>query len=200
MVIYTDLQRDPEYYEELSQEIENGGVEGFYAWLLDYPLEDFRPWTQPIDTEAHKALKALGKGADARFIDEWISGDLDYEVGPAASRDIYRAFQLWAKSSGEKFIPSSTAFFTRLGRVMRCERKRVDVFRGDVGIDDARVQDGPHFGQTVNKQLKIYFPASVGDKDPDIILLSEKEIGESVRKFQLTVAKAEDWTHGGDLL
>ena len=83
---------------------------------------------------------------------------------------------------------------------MRCERKRVDVFRGDVGIDDARVQDGPHFGQTVNKQLKIYFPASVGDKDPDIILLSEKEIGESVRKFQLTVAKAEDWTHGGDLL
>ena len=32
---------------------------------------------------------------------------------------------------------------------MRCERKRVDVFRGDVGIDDARVQDGPHFGQTV---------------------------------------------------
>ena len=29
---------------------------------------------------------------------------------------------------------------------------------------------------------------------------TEKEIGESVRKFQLTVAKAEDWTHGGELL
>ncbi len=200
MVIYTDLQRDPEYYEELSQEIENGGVEGFYAWLLDYPLEDFKPWTQPIDTEAHKALKALGKGADARFIDEWISGDLDYEVGPATSRDIYRAFQLWAKASGEKFIPSSTAFFTRLGRVMRCERKRVDVFKADVPFNEADVTNGPYRGQTVNKQMKIYFPSALGDKDPDIDLSTDVEIGISVRKFQLTVAKAGDYFNGGELL
>lgn len=200
MVIYTDLKRSPEYYEELSKEIENGGVEGFYAYLLDYPLEDFKPWTQPIDTEAHKALKTLGKGADARFIDEWVSGDLGYEVGPASARDIYRAFQAWAKASGEKFIPTSTAFFTRLGRVMHCERKRVEVFKSDVRFEEARVEDGPTFGQTVKKQMKIYFPSFLGDKDPDIDLSTDEEIAVSVRKFQLSVAKACDWVHGGELL
>lgn len=198
MVVYTDQKHQPEYFEELAAEIENGGVEGFYAYLLAYPLGDFKPWTQPIDTEAHKALKSLGKGADARFIDEWVMGELDYDVGPASGRDLYRAFTQWAKASGERFICTQTAFLTRLGRVMPSARKRVDVFVGDVVLDNA----DPSYpaGNTIPRQITVYFPSKIGDPDPDINILSSEEIAVSVRNFQLQIAKKERWTNGSKVL
>lgn len=198
MVVYTDQSHQPEYFEQLSDEIENGGVEGFYAYLMNYPLGDFKPWTQPIDTEAHKALKSLGKGADARFIDEWIMGDLDYEVKPASGRDLYRAFQLWAKESGERFICSQTAFLTRLKRVMPSKRKRVEIFAGDVQLDGLKAEYST--GKTVSVQITIYFPSHVGDKDPDINLMSDEDVAIAVRDFQLKVARKERWVGGSKTL
>lgn len=198
MVVYTDQKHQPEYFEELAQEIENGGVEGFYAYLLSYPLGDFKPWTLPLDTDAHKALKALGKGADARFIDEWIMGDLDYDVGPVSGRDLYRAFALWAKESGERFICSQTAFLTRLGRIMPSKRKRVEVFAGDVVLAEANPVNPA--GYVVEKQITVYYPSKIGDQDPDIDLSTDEEMTLSVRKFQLQVAKKERWTGGSKVL
>ena len=198
MVVYTDQSHQPEYFEQLSDEIENGGVEGFYAYLMNYPLGDFKPWTQPIDTEAHKALKSLGKGADARFIDEWIMGDLDYEVKPASGRDLYRAFQLWAKESGERFICSQTVFLTRLKRVMPSKRKRVEIFAGDVQLDGLKAEYST--GKTVSVQITIYYPSHVGDKDPDINLMSDEDVAIAVRDFQLKVARKERWVGGSKTL
>lgn len=198
MVIYTDFSQLPEYYAKLAEEIENGGVEAFYAYLLDYPLDDFKPWTLPIDTAAHKALKSLGKTADARFIDEWLSGDLGYHVGPVSGVDLFRAFLLWARASGERFIQTQTAFLTRLGRVMPSARKRVIVFSRDADLTSANPGHPGIDGKV--RQMTVYFPSNPDDPDPDIVLCSDDEIGESVRRFQLELAKAERDGKPGEVL
>lgn len=186
MCVLVNETHTPQYFKALAAEMECGGVEAFYQYLLDYPLQDFSPATKPIKTRAHDELVRLGKTADRRFIEDWLNGDTDYPVGPVASIHLYQAFKIWASQQGERFIPSQTALCITLGHFMTSARKRVEVFAPGLNVEDLKV-GFESFNQTVKKQLTIYFPevrlSKYADKKDD------DQVACYVREFQLTLIK-----------
>lgn len=186
MCVLVNTVHQPEYFKALASEIESGGVEAFYQYLLDYPLEDFCPATKPLRTRAHDELIRLGKTADRRFIEDWLAGDTDYPVGPVAIVHLYQAFKMWASMQGERFYPSQTAFGISLGHFMSSARKRVEVFAPGLDLNELKATDN-FYGKVQKKQLTIYFP--------DVVLTDFTDMGRDeqiacyVRQFQLTMAK-----------
>lgn len=186
MCVLVNDTHSTDYFKALAAEMESGGVEAFYQYLLDYPLQDFSPATKPIKTRAHDELVRLGKTADRRFIEDWLNGDTDYPVGPVASIHLYQAFKIWASQQGERFIPSQTALCITLGHFMPSARKRVEVFAPGLNVEDLKV-DQIMYGQSVKKQLTLYFPEVARDRFTD--MKPDEQIACYVRDFQLTLIK-----------
>lgn len=187
MCVLVNETHTPDYFKALAAEMESGGVEAFYQYLLDYPLQDFSPATKPIKTVAHDELVRLGKTADRRFIEDWLNGDTDYPVGPVASVHLYQAFKIWASQQGERFIPTQTALCTALGHSMPSKRKRVEIFKPGQDMADLKVIKAEEFGQTEEKMITIYFPDVKLEKYSD--LKEKQQLACYVRDFQLTLIK-----------
>ena len=186
MCVLVNETHTPDYFKALAAEMNSGGVEAFYQYLLDYPLEDFSPASKPIKTRAHDELVRLGKTADRRFIEDWLNGDTDYPVGPVASIHLYQAFKMWASQQGERFIPSQTALCITLGHFMTSSRKRVEVFAPGQSIEEL-IPDHLIHGQSVKKQLTVYFPEVKLDRFQDVSY--DEQIACYIRDFQLTLIK-----------
>lgn len=100
-VIYTPQKLDESYYDLVSEEIENGGIEALHQFLLERDLTGFKPWTKPPMTESKQDLIDLGKDSIEIFIEQWQSGELGLPVCPAMGVDFYDAYQKWCKRTGE---------------------------------------------------------------------------------------------------
>ncbi|HQR96544.1 MAG TPA: hypothetical protein PLF09_08105, partial [Thiotrichales bacterium] len=100
-VIYTPQKLDESYYDLVSEEIENGGIEALHQFLLERDLTDFKPWTKPPMTTAKQELVDLGKDSILTFIESWRDGLLDLPVCPCVATDFYDAYKKWCKRSGE---------------------------------------------------------------------------------------------------
>lgn len=183
MVIYNDIKHDQTYFKNLAEQVDAGGVEGFYDWLLHIDLGDFGPDTPVLETEAHQALKSLGKASDARFLDDWLSESLDYPVGPVAGIHLYAAYDLWRKKTNERPV-TQTAFLTALGRKMRSERRRVDLYPENEYYGPDKVVTGL---VTEKRMLTVYFPV---EKQMDA-----NEVADSVRAFQLKMLQNRQQYH-----
>lgn len=186
MCVLVNETHSPEYFKALAAEMNSGGIEAFYQYLLEYPLEDFSPASKPIKTVAHDELVRLGKTADRRFIEDWLNGDTDYPVGPVASIHLYQAFKIWASQQGERFIPTQTALCITLGHFMPSARKRVEIFAPGLNLDDLVVENLT-YGQGVKKQLTVYFPQVKKDRFMDLSV--DEQNACYVRDFQLTLIK-----------
>lgn len=186
MCVIVNQSHPQDYFDALAAEMESGGVEAFYQYLLDYPLQDFAPSTKPLETQGHKELIRMGVSADRRFIEDWLNGDTDYPVGPVAIIHLYSAFKLWAQLNGERFLPNMTNFGIALGHFMPSARKRVKVFAQGQRIGDLNIESA--YGEMLDeKQMTVYFPNCPMDK---YTKYSEKEqLACYVREFQLKVIK-----------
>lgn len=100
-VIWTPEKLDEGYYDKVSEEIENGGVEALHQFLLERDLTGFKPWTKPPMTDAKQDLINLGKEGVQIFIEQWQSGELGLPVCPVLAVDFYDAYQKWCKRTGE---------------------------------------------------------------------------------------------------
>jgi putative DNA primase/helicase len=83
LVIYTPPNLSEEYYDELFIEIENGGIEAFYDYLLHYDLTGFHPKKRPPMTTAKEKLIALSSPSEVRFATDWLKGELRLPVCPS---------------------------------------------------------------------------------------------------------------------
>ena len=79
----------PEYFEALADEIDNGGIESFYAYLLNFDTSWFNESKRPLETQARLDLKRLGSDSAIRFIEDWTSGNINLPVGPAVLGHLY---------------------------------------------------------------------------------------------------------------
>lgn len=195
MCVLVNTSHSPQYFSSLAAEIDSGGVEAFYQYLLDYPLEDFTPAQRPIGTQGHDELVRLGKTADGRFIEDWLNGETDYPVGPVSSNHLYQAFKIWASTQGERFPPSQTAFCIALGHFMQSARKRVEVFVPGLDVDSLKPTDN-RLGMVTKKQMTIYFPDVRLEKYVDVG--HDEQIACYVRDFQLTLIKNVKNSRFGD--
>lgn len=102
-VIWTPPPVGKEFFDELSAEIEAGGVAALHWHLLhEVDLGDFKPWTRPPMTEAKRELIDISRDSVDRFLIEWQAGDLDLPFCPCSSADLYRAYLGYCRANGER--------------------------------------------------------------------------------------------------
>ena len=101
-VIWTPPPLSRDFYNELSEEIANGGVEALH-WHLQHEVDlgEFKPWTTPVVTEAKRDLINMGRDSVDRFLIDWQTGDTELPFCPCSSADLYRAYLGWCRSHGE---------------------------------------------------------------------------------------------------
>lgn len=127
LVLWTPPALSKEFYDELSAEIDAGGIEALYAYLLDYDLGDFKPWTRPPMTTAKEDLVALGLSSEERFVRDWREGDTRYPYGPCGSMDLYRAYRQYCVEHGVSKPRESNQFLGHVSKLpgwinKRCHR------------------------------------------------------------------------------
>lgn len=123
-VIYTPPALSEEYYDDVFLEIENGGVEALYDYLLNLDLGDFHPKKRPPMTESKQALIALSSPSEIRFMHEWAAGYLGLEICPARSTDVYTVYLRWCRINGEQRPRPSNQFFGAIARLPGWDKRK----------------------------------------------------------------------------
>lgn len=124
MVIWPEQTLPVDLQQAVVHEIENGGIEAFYHYLLRLDLDGFGPHTKPIMTEAKERLIDFGRPGWDTFYREWQRGALEVPYQTCLVKDLYRFYQYWAREHGERASISSTKFG---GFLATKERRRRDV-------------------------------------------------------------------------
>lgn len=115
-VIWCDDVPPKDYFNALSHEINNGGLEAFYEHLLAINLDGFNEHTKPYKNKARNDLIELGRSPTQRFFSEWEGQRLNVDFICCKASDLYRAFIKWCGENGEKYHPTSTAFGREISR------------------------------------------------------------------------------------
>lgn len=110
-VVEFQSKQSKEYYSNLADEIENGGVQGFLHYLMNYDLQGYNSHTPPFDTQARSELVDVSLDPQDKFFDMWEVGELPVPLSSACTTDLYEAFRVWCTESGERWrLPTQTAF------------------------------------------------------------------------------------------
>jgi hypothetical protein len=125
-VIRFDDLLDATYYDRLAYEINNGGIESFMAYLMSYDVGNFTEHAKPYVTDAKQELIEVSLSSTDRFLDMWQAGELPVPFGPATAPDLFNAYEVWVKESGERFgVATMTAFGRVAGRRFPREQRRL---------------------------------------------------------------------------
>lgn len=112
LVLWTPPNKPAEFYKAVADEIDNGGVEAFYDYVMKVPLADFDEHSKPIMTEAKIKLIGLGLSPPERFYREWAGGFLPLPFVCCSAGQLYLGFLRWCHLNGERF-PMTQAMFGR---------------------------------------------------------------------------------------
>lgn len=134
LVIYTPPALSEQFYDELNAELDNGGVEAFYDFLLRRDLSDFHPKKRPPMTQAKRNLISLSATSELRFCQEWILGDLDLPVVPCLATDFYAAYLKWCRANGESRPRPSNQFFGAVAHQQGWEKKKARIYPQETSL------------------------------------------------------------------
>ncbi|MDH0894238.1 MULTISPECIES: bifunctional DNA primase/polymerase [unclassified Pseudomonas] len=110
LVMWPEEKLPPERQKAIKHELEHGGVEALYAWLLAQDLGDFDQQTKPPSTPARERLVALSRAPWQTFIHLWRTAQLgDGLWGGCLSSDLYALFLEWCHRNKEHSM-SQTKF------------------------------------------------------------------------------------------
>jgi len=125
-VVWTPPKREDAFYKAVAHEMNNGGVEALFHFLMHYDIADFNEHTKPPLTAAKAELTTLSKDSVLRFSDEWLGKDLDgIPLSPALTEDIYELYKYWCSRQGTKPMSMAHAIDKLCKRPgWRKERKR----------------------------------------------------------------------------
>ena len=111
LVIWTPPKLAESWYQDLSAEIANGGIDALHHHLLHLDLGDFKPWSLPPATQAKHDLIEVNRESVDRFVEEWEEGLIDgLPLCPAGSSDVYAAYAAWCRREGVKYPRESNQF------------------------------------------------------------------------------------------
>ena len=100
-VIWTPAKLDRTFYEDVRQEIENGGIAALHYHLKTLDLGDFSPHDLPPMTKAKAELIELGFDTAERFWLAWLAGEIDkVPIVPCKGPDLYTLYKLWTARVG----------------------------------------------------------------------------------------------------
>lgn len=102
LVLYVDRVPPQEYFESLRAEIDGGGIEAFYHYLLNLDLTGFGPHTKPPLNDEKQALIDGSLAAPRYFVRRWQAGETEFPVtGAVTQADLWQAFCKWCEGANE---------------------------------------------------------------------------------------------------
>jgi putative DNA primase/helicase len=117
-VIWTPPKKGADYYKEVADEINNGGIEALHDWLLNIDLGDFNEHSKPPMTTAKEELLVLSKDNVLRFYEDWLGGEFHWSSDdyaddksmtscntPVLTEDLYELYKSWCNRQGVRPSP-----------------------------------------------------------------------------------------------
>lgn len=111
-VIWTPQKRDQLFYQRVVHCRDHGGLEAFYAELMERDLSDFDPFAPPPTSEAKADLIDLGRTSAERWWNAWSDNQVDVSFRTCSSTQAYRLYRRWCALQGER-NPMAHAVFSR---------------------------------------------------------------------------------------
>lgn len=119
-VVWTPEPVGEEFYREAAEEVRDGGVAALHDYLLNLDLGDFNAHTKPPITRAKHDLIELSMDSTERFVRDWFAGELDVPCCPVLSRDLFRAYQAWARAEGVPKAAQMNTLISVVGKKTAC--------------------------------------------------------------------------------
>lgn len=171
-VIWTPPELSAQYYAEVKQEINEGGIAALHDYLLHLDMGGFRPHTRPPMTRAKADLIEMSIDSTERFVRAWLGGEMDQvPVLPCKSEDFYALYRAWCARAG---IPKYAPAHILLGNAGK---------RSDMKKCVARYMNGAGL-----KQATFIFPR--GQFDPPADKTQGAWLGECALNFR---AGVDEW-------
>lgn len=102
LVLYVDRVPPADYFVRLVEEIEGGGIEAFYHYLMNLDLKGFGPHTRPPLNEEKQGLIDGSLAAPRYFVRRWMAGETEFPLtGAVTQDDLWRAFCKWCDGANE---------------------------------------------------------------------------------------------------
>jgi len=107
-VIWSPPKLPQRFFDQVTEEIENGGIAALHQYLLDLDLGDFREWTPPPLTGSKEDLIQQSTSSEERFVNEWIRQEVPDKDGeplpfcPCLGSHLYTAYVRWCDGQGER--------------------------------------------------------------------------------------------------
>lgn len=107
-VIWTTPPLGKDYYDQLGEELENGGIAALHDYLMNVELGDFKPWSKPPMTRSKESLAELGRPSVERFVRAWQRLEVEARNGdplpfvPCQCSDLYDAYRKWCQKVGTR--------------------------------------------------------------------------------------------------
>ena len=171
MVIYPESTLPDDHQKQIQREINNGGIEAFYAYLLAYPLGDFNPHTKPLLNQAKADLIELSRPSWEGFIHDWLAGQLDIKPMPVTGGDLFGFYRSWADKRRENVVGER--------RFLNFLRKIKGIFRDK----SAHV----NFGYET-KTLNVYVPAGQSPGEGET---RQQWYGRSIDAFRKAIEESK---------
>ncbi|MBP6188987.1 MAG: DNA primase [Azonexus sp.] len=125
-VIWTPAKLSADFYQDVRDEINTGGIAALHQYLLDIDLGDFDEHTKPPETQAKRDLIEVGAGNVQRFIKAWLGGDTSHPVCPCGSSDLYLAYTRWCREDGVRNPREANQFIGEIAKLPGWEKGHKD--------------------------------------------------------------------------
>lgn len=122
--VRTDL--DPALLAKIKAVLDDGLIEAFYAFLLEYPLGEFNPHTWPPMTAAKERVISFGRPDWETFYLAWAAGELDAPYCSCLSNDLYLVYDRYCTRYGLRG-QSLTKFAELMGSRLKKDRQWVTI-------------------------------------------------------------------------
>ena len=123
-VVWTPPAAPAMFYDEVSQEIEAGGVAALHDMLLNRDLAEFNAHTKPPSTRAKRELIELSMDSTERFWRDWTEGHLPVPCTAVRSEDLYSVYRYWAHAQGIPRAAPQNILLGMVGKKIGVQRKR----------------------------------------------------------------------------
>ena len=119
-IIHTPEKLDAEFYQQVRDELNAGGIAALHHYLLNLDLGDFDEHTKPPMTKAKEHLIDQSLDSVQRFIGDWTAGEIDSAPFiPCLGRHLFSIYRKWCDQVGERSPRSEAQFIGQIRNMPR---------------------------------------------------------------------------------
>lgn len=126
LVVDVRTNLDVDLLARIKAALDDGLVEAFYAFLLDYPLGDFDAHAKPLMTPSKQRVINFGRPDWEAFYLAWAADTLDAPYCSCLSTDLYIVFSRYCSKFGFRSM-SLTKFSELIGQRLLKDRQWVSI-------------------------------------------------------------------------